>query len=35
MNSSAPANRITSPWIATTMSRVILGISNESSAPPW
>ena len=35
MNSSAPANRITSPWITTTMSRVIRGTSKESSAPPW
>ncbi len=32
--SSAPANRITSPWITTTMSRLIVGMSKESSEPP-
>src|SRR5262249_39276126 len=32
---SAPENRITKPWITTTMSRVTSGISNASSAPPW
>ena len=34
MCSSAPANRITRPWMTMIMSRVMLGISNESSAPP-
>ena len=34
MCSSAPANRITSPWMMTIMSREMFGISKESSAPP-
>jgi len=32
--SRAPENRITSPWITTTISLVRAGISKESSAPP-
>ncbi len=35
MCSSAPANRMTSPWMMTIMSREISGISKASSAPPW
>ena len=35
MCSSAPANRITRPWITTTRSRVSAGMSNDSSEPPW
>ena len=31
---SAPENRITRPWITTTISRVMVGISKASSAPP-
>jgi len=33
--SSAPAKRITKPWITTIMSRVMAGLSKESSVPPW
>ena len=33
--SRAPANRITSPWMMTIMSREMAGISKASSAPPW
>ena len=32
--SSAPAKRMTRPWMTTIMSRVISGMSKESSAPP-
>ena len=35
MCSSAPENRITRPWMTTTMWRVMLGISKLSSVPPW
>ena len=31
---SAPENRMTRPWITTTISRVMVGISKASSAPP-
>ena len=34
MFSSAPQNRITRPWITTTISRVICGMSKDSSEPP-
>ena len=34
MCSSAPANRITRPWITTTRSRLSAGMSNDSSEPP-
>ena len=34
MCSSAPANRITSAWMTTIMSRLIFGFSKASSAPP-
>ena len=33
--SSAPQTRMIRPWITTTMSRVSLGMSNDSSDPPW
>ncbi len=35
MCSSAPANRMTRPWMTTIMSRVMVGMSKASSAPPW
>ena len=35
MFSSAPANRITRPWITTTRSLLTRGISKASSVPPW
>jgi hypothetical protein len=34
MCSRAPANRMTRPWITTTMSRLSAGMSKESSEPP-
>ncbi len=34
MCSSAPANSTTRPWMTTIMSRLILGLSKASSAPP-
>ena len=33
--SSAPQTRMIRPWMTTTMSRVSLGMSNDSSDPPW
>src|SRR4029450_3167197 len=33
--SSAPQTRMISPWMTTTMSRVRVGMSNDSSEPPW
>ena len=35
MFSSAPANRMTRPWITTTRSLLIRGMSKASSVPPW
>ena len=33
--SKAPMNRMTRPWMTTTMSRLISGLAKESSEPPW
>ena len=33
--SKAPEKRMTRPWITTTISRLILGMSKARSFPPW
>src|SRR5690606_25565821 len=33
--SSAPVKRMTRAWMTTIMSRLMLGMSKASSAPPW
>ena len=31
----APVNRITRAWMTTIMSRVMAGMENCNSSPPW